>query len=206
MSRGNTDTGFTLVELLVATSLLALLSVVLFGGMRFGARAWEAGEASIERTGEVEAAQDLLRRTFSEIAVSDLTGSEETQVLAGKSDLVSFIAPLPQHLDLGGLGRYRLNADDAGHLLLAWDPQRPEQKLEDPPATKPAVILANIAALKIEYYGREHSNEKPIWRDEWTSKDLPMLIRIEVGFTAGDGRHWPELTIAPRLASHATAG
>ena len=70
MSRDTTDTGFTLVELLVATSVLALLSVVLFGGMRFGARAWEAGEASIERTGEVEAAQDLLRRTFSEIAVA----------------------------------------------------------------------------------------------------------------------------------------
>ena len=33
--------GFTLVELLVATTLLALLSVVLFGGLRFGARAWE---------------------------------------------------------------------------------------------------------------------------------------------------------------------
>ena len=206
MSRGNTDTGFTLVELLVATTLVALLSVVLFGGLRFGARAWDAGAASMERTGEVEAAQDLLRRIFSEIAVSDLTEAEQTQSLAGKASLVSFIAPMPQHVGLGGFGRYRLNVDDAGHLLLAWDPQRPEQKLEEAPATKPAVILANITALKIAYYGHEHSGEKPSWRDEWTSKDLPMLIRIEVGFAAGDGRRWPELTIAPRLAPPAIAG
>ena len=206
MSRSDSDTGFTLVELLVATTLVALLSVVLFGGMRFGARAWDAGAASMERTGEVEAAQDLLRRTLSEVAVSDLTGAEQAQSLAGNSALVSFIAPLPQHVGLGGLGHYRLTADDAGHLLLAWDPQRPEQKLEDAPATKAAVILANIAALKIEYYGREHPGEKPAWRDEWASKDLPMLIRIEVGFAAGDGRRWPELTIAPRLSSHAIVG
>ena len=202
MNRSDTDTGFTLVELLVATTLLALLSVVLFGGLRFGARAWESGSASIERTGEVQAVQELLRRTLSEIAVSDLAGAEQRQSLLGKDGVVSFFAPLPRHAGLGGFGRYRLTADDAGRFLLAWEPQRPGQKLEDPPASKPAVILANIAALKIAYYGAEHS-EKPGWRDQWTGMNPPTLIRIEVRFAADDRRYWPELTIAPRLASHA---
>jgi general secretion pathway protein J len=206
MTRANSDSGFTLIELLVATTLLALLSVVLFGGLRFGVRAWETGADSIERTGEVDAVQDLLRRTFSEIAVSNLAGAEPKQALTGNASLVSFIAPLPQHIGLGGLGRYRLGMDDAGHLLLAWEEQRPEQKPEDPPATKPAVILQNIAALKIAYYGPERPGEKPGWRDDWTSKELPMLIHIDVGFPAGDRRHWPDLTIAPRLASHAIVG
>ena len=64
------------------------------------------------------------------------------------------------------------------------------------------MILANIAALKITYYGAEHS-EKPGWRDQWTGMNPPTLIRIEVRFAADDRRYWPELTIAPRLASHA---
>ena len=119
MNRSDTDTGFTLVELLVATTLLALLSVVLFGGLRFGARAWESGSASIERTGEVQAVQELLRRTLSEIAVSDLAGAEQRQSLQGKDGLVSFFAPLPRHAGLGGFGRYRLTADDAGRFLFA---------------------------------------------------------------------------------------
>ena len=33
--------GFTLVELLVAMTLLGFLTVLLFGGLRFGTRAWE---------------------------------------------------------------------------------------------------------------------------------------------------------------------
>ena len=39
--RHRSEAGFTLIELLVALTLLGLISVVLFGGLRFGTRAWE---------------------------------------------------------------------------------------------------------------------------------------------------------------------
>ncbi len=35
--------GFTLVELLIAMTLVAMLSVLLFGGLRFGTRAADRG-------------------------------------------------------------------------------------------------------------------------------------------------------------------
>ena len=203
MNRNDHAPGFTLVELLVATTLLALLSVMLFGGLRFGARAWEAGGESIERTGEVEAVQELLRRTLSEAATSDLTGAEPQDALAGAADRVSFIAPLPQHVGLGGFGRYRLGLDEAGHLLLAWEPHRLERKLEDPLSGEPAVILQGVAALTIAYYGAERGGETPDWHDGWSSGGLPKLIRVEVAFAKGDRRRWTELVIAPRLANAA---
>ena len=43
------NAGFTLVELLVAITLLALVSAALFGGLRFGARAWESATSRIAR-------------------------------------------------------------------------------------------------------------------------------------------------------------
>ncbi len=47
---GRRQAGFTLVELLVAMTLLAFLSITLFGGLRFGARSWEAVvDSSAER-------------------------------------------------------------------------------------------------------------------------------------------------------------
>ena len=49
--------GFTLVELLVGLSLLGLISLLLFGGLRFGLRTWEAGGTRPKgRAGEVVAA------------------------------------------------------------------------------------------------------------------------------------------------------
>ena len=35
------EAGFTLLELLISMTLLGLLMLVVLGGLRFGARAWE---------------------------------------------------------------------------------------------------------------------------------------------------------------------
>ena len=43
--RANGERGFTLLELLIAMTLLGLLMLGLFGGLRLGARVWEAGDA-----------------------------------------------------------------------------------------------------------------------------------------------------------------
>ncbi len=186
----------------MAVTVLALLSVVLFGGLRFGARAWEAGSESIERTSEVEAVQELLRRTLVEAYPPEPTEAEPRS-MAGHADRISFVAPLPQHIGFGGLGRYRLGLVETGDLLLAWEPHRPERGFEDPLTTEPAIILQNVASLAIGYYGAEQPGEVPVWRDRWSSRALPLLIRIAVTFAEGNRRRWPELTIAPRLADAA---
>jgi prepilin-type N-terminal cleavage/methylation domain-containing protein len=55
------DAGFTLLELLVAMTLLGLLMTVVFGGLRFGARAWERAETDSSGTDEIRLAQSILR-------------------------------------------------------------------------------------------------------------------------------------------------
>ncbi len=200
MTRASDSGGFTLVELLVATTLLALLAVVLFGGLRFGARAWEAGDESLERTGDIEAVQELLRRTLVDAAVPDLLESGEQAALAGASDRVGFFAPLPRHAEIGGLGRYALALDESGQLLLAWEPRRPERRLDAPLVVKPATLLPGVRALSIAYYGSPAPGEAPVWRDRWSSRALPLLVRIDLAFAEPDPRRWPELIVAPRLA------
>ncbi len=200
MTRCKDSAGFTLVELLVATTLLALLSVVLFGGLRFGARAWESGGDSIERTGEIEAVQELLRRTLAEAVAPVPTDESSQAVFAGASDRIGFYAPMPQHAGLGGLGRYALLLDGTGQLLIEWEPRRPEQKLDAPVAGEPATILRNLQGLRVSYYGSGGPGEPPAWHAEWDSLGLPLLIRIEVAFAKADRRRWPELIVAPRLA------
>ena len=50
--------GFTLLELIIAIALVGLVAVALAGGIRLGARVWEAGDARAERV----AATDTLRQ------------------------------------------------------------------------------------------------------------------------------------------------
>lgn len=57
--------GFTLLELVVATSLLALLSLTMLIGMRVGFGAWQRGERRIEMVAQEEAVQEYFSRAMA---------------------------------------------------------------------------------------------------------------------------------------------
>ena len=58
--------GFTLLELLVAITIFGLLSVMMYGGLSFGARAWQRAGQADTRQSDVQLVQSLLRRAFAE--------------------------------------------------------------------------------------------------------------------------------------------
>ena len=60
------QSGFTLMELLVAITLFSLLSLVLTGSLRFGLTAWARGSEHAERVDQNLVAEDFLRRTIGD--------------------------------------------------------------------------------------------------------------------------------------------
>ncbi len=69
------DQGFTLLELLVAITLLGLLMAALFGGLRLGARVWETGETRLDASARVQIVQDFLRQRLAEAAAAGSGGA-----------------------------------------------------------------------------------------------------------------------------------
>jgi hypothetical protein len=41
------------------------------------------------------------------------------------------------------------------------------------------------------------------WRDRWNGPALPELVRIRIVFSHGEGRHWPDIVVAPLRAPRA---
>ena len=75
MSTARAGQGFTLLELLVAITLLGLLMAALLGGLRLGARVWETGEDRLDASARIQVVQDFLRQRLAEARGSEASAS-----------------------------------------------------------------------------------------------------------------------------------
>jgi general secretion pathway protein J len=117
--------GFTLIELIIALALIALITLLLFSGLRLGARAWDGVDALAERHAELRSARTFLDQALRQSR--DLTLSledQDHQVFAGNGESLEFAAPLSEYVGVPGLYILRLGLDGRGKnrrlVLTRW--------------------------------------------------------------------------------------
>ncbi len=196
--------GFTLLELLVAITLLGLLMAALFGGLRLGARAWETTERRLADGARLQAVQDFLRQRLMQaypVTVFD-EADQERVIFEGTAETLRFVTLMPEHL---GAGFYEFTlhlqeTEDGGDLAVTWRPFELEgEQAEDAPV-EARVLLEDVAGLEISYFGRARPRDAPVWSKVWRSPaGLPELVQIRVTFWPGDRRRWPDLIVRPMI-------
>lgn len=191
-----TARGFTLLELLIATTVMAMLALALSGGIRFGMTAWEAGERRSDRTETPAQVHALLRRQIEQAFPLAKRGEARTVTFEGEADRLRFLTLLPERLGVPGLADVTLRLDGSGgregaKLLMAWQPLG---ETRAPAAGR--VLLAGIERLDFAYFGGDRRGARPDWRPSWTDAGfLPKLVRLRVRLK--DGTVWPDLVVAP---------
>ncbi|HEY4943388.1 MAG TPA: prepilin-type N-terminal cleavage/methylation domain-containing protein [Rhizomicrobium sp.] len=189
-----TQSGFTLLELLVSMTLLGLLFVLLFGGLRFGMRAWERGTTTTDAVDSVRVAQDLLRREIERACPRrGAANPQDTPRVefTGAASQLRFLAPAP-----GAAGGQRCMP-----MTLAAQPDGKLQRLTLALGVnrEGADLLHGAQSVELSYLAAGG-----VWQSGWRGQaDLPALVRLRVTFAKGDARQWPELFIAPRISAEA---
>ena len=202
----NDERGFTLVELLVATTLLGLIMMALFGGLRFGTAVWQAGEARADRISELQAVQGFLERQIERTQPVRRSGQAGRRELLfdGLSDSLSFVSLMPEHLGIAGYYLFELHAPtdlDSGRLVMRRQLVQPgASEVESVGEPEERVLIDGVSRLEIAYFGAMRPQDAPVWQDRWVdATTLPWLVRIRVVFEEDDRRTWPELVVAPRV-------
>jgi general secretion pathway protein J len=196
------QSGFTLLELLVALTVLGFLVIALNQGVRTGLDFWGVQNRQITRTAELDTTARVLRALLSGVpilpaATADPGGSPVTPSFAGKADELTFVGDLPN--GLGGTRRAKIMLMlHAGRLVLVWSPYRHELAGATPAPTE-TELISRVDRLQLAYWGSTSLGTPERWLAEWDGPPLPKLIRVRLIFAKGDNRHWPDLFVAPLL-------
>lgn len=181
VSGNRPQTGFTLLELLVAITLMGLVLVVVYGGLRLGLSGWDTGERRAEATQQLRLVQEFLRRQLVQsMTVYQFDDQQNrTVVFTGQADGIEFVTPMLARLGQAGLYRVRIEAVD-GRLWIRWRPYLPD----DPAAgeERERVLLEEVSAVEWAYFGLEQIDDpQPRWSNVWTNpQSRPLLVRLNL--------------------------
>lgn len=205
--------GFTLVEMLVATLLLALLMAGTYGGITAARRAATSGEELIDRTNRVRVAQEFLRRQLRgalalNFQVEDTTG--EIRMFEGERDYMRFVSTMPGHMSRGGAYVQELSIESGRggdrlvfrhQMLNGFDPDNPESERD------PVVLIEGIEQGTFEFIGLDETGKLDDWSGDWKNTAvLPLAVRIKFRMSDGSRYIWPTMEVPLLVNASAVSG
>lgn len=203
------QTGFTLLELLIAMTLLGMILVLLFGGLRLGVRSWDASQKQVDSLNSVRSLENFLRREFSLTYPYFWKNIPDRRVaFLGERNKVSFVAQLPPRI--GGGGLYLISVELAQRskvqrIVWKYLPMNAQMQDFSALAQTSEIVLAaselnNVEEIWLTYFGQENDGAIPRWLDRWeNSTRLPLLIRVQTRLS--NNAQWPDFIVAPMLSS-----
>jgi general secretion pathway protein J len=200
------EAGYTLLELLIALALLAVIASLLVKAITSARQALNVVDQRGTQA-SVPAVQSVLRRLLVEARASpDATGQADlNRAFIGETNKVGFVSSFVPQGQYGGLWRYEIALDanegaaESNTLVLTQQLVRPTSQATGAPLR--TVVINEVRALSLRYFGAEEEGSAPQWKDAWRHPyRLPNLVSVDVTFVRADGRQWTTLIAALPLA------
>jgi general secretion pathway protein J len=204
--------GFTLLEVLGAMALLALLLLGVYSGVRTATHTVQAGTLKIEQIDQVRSAQQFLRRELAQAMAQPIARDSDGNNIyfVGSESEMRFVAPLPGYL--GQLGPQLIQLKlvpgddkDQGERLEATLAILPPDGSAPKALGDPQVLVEGIKGGGFRYRGVNQQGQPMDWQSSWTtSGNMPNIVDIKLSLDGG--REWPLMSASLLVNPAATQG
>lgn len=190
------QSGFTLLELLIALAITAAVVTLMFAGFALIGKSEDRNQQLMDRSEHMLVVSQWLGRKFDGLRLLGRSdGANAVIFFTGNAAGALWVAPLPERGDAGGLYVFRASPlrhegggtdlvvealpYDGGTMALDWGVALRE------------TLLSDVRTLQW-YYQDGRTAE---WTRNWDSarKEFPSRIKLEIGDERGD---WPPLVFA----------
>jgi len=205
----NRALGFTLVEMLLAMTLMSMLMALAYGGLRASTRATDRGQVILEESSRIRMAHQFVRKQLNQMIPLVFMASEdqeERSVFTGSSDKIRFVAPMPGYLGFGGPQVQELtfvNGEEGLALVISHALLQgfEEEKLYE---RAPIVLLERIDQAQFQFLALDEEGELSTWSNVWEEPEkLPLAVSLEIEFNEEVFVRWPLLTASVRVDAQA---
>ena len=174
--------GFTLVEVVIALTIVATLLVVMFGSLRVGLTAWQRGDERAEVLERARSLNQIVTRSLGAAHpyVTSAEGGESPRLLfEGGPDRVAFVTATPPFPTTAPIAFTAVTLSrESGQVpgLAVRQKPLPNAKPFDP-GVEPALLDGTVSDVRFRYL-RESDRA---WTESWDAaqeKALPMAVEV----------------------------
>lgn len=210
------EAGFTLLEIIVAVTLIAMMAVALWSVLRISINAWKRGTEFIDANQRSRSILDMVKKQMASIyglmAPVDLQNPGVYPIFAGAEESVQFISLNSlRFMDNPGLtlvsydvardreGNYSLVEREAQYL--GMDPMR--ESLFDRREETVVTIFRGLTSFSFEYFDPGTVDRPARWVKSWDARDtqrLPTAISMTMSLHDSSGALFSRHMVVPILA------
>jgi general secretion pathway protein J len=200
--------GFTLIEVLLAMTLLSVMMTLLFVSLKICAESWEKGEKKIFEVSETAGVVNFFQRhlVMAKPLWNDFTEEQRLFSFQGDSQSLQFVSSFPASAGRAGLQLFtvRLVSENRQNAIkVTITPFYPVAE-GDEWLTEEETLIKGVAGFSLAYFGPEAGETESRWLEQWRERDqLPKLVRIKIDLE--NGVFWPEMNFELKLAAAAGA-
>ena len=189
--------GFTLVEVVVAMTLLSLVMLVLGASIRSMGASAERIDTRTASIDDMRVATTFLREILGRVAAQREEPPATGLLFSGAAQGMRWVGVMPARFGAAGRHFFRLDmerlSDGSAGLVLRFAPWRWQQKtFPDWSRAESRVLLRNVTGMSLAYAGNGMNDG---WLPSWPAdeKKLPPRVRL---LLAQAPFEWPPVILA----------